>query len=33
VSSSIFTSEFGGVFKNQDKKQEFIDYIKLPTEF
>ena len=33
ISSSTVTSEFGGVFKQQDKKQEFIDYIKLPTKF
>ena len=33
VSSSTVTSEFGGIFKNQDKKQEFLDYIKLPTQF
>ena len=33
VSSSTVTSEYGGVFKNQDKKQEFLDYIKLPTKF
>ena len=33
ISSSTVTSEFGGIFKHQDKKQEFIDYIKLPTKF
>lgn len=33
VSSSTVTSEFGGIFKNQNKKQEFLDYIKLPTDF
>ena len=33
VSGSTITSEFGGVFKNNYKKQEFLDYIKLPTEF
>ena len=33
VSSSTVTSEFGGVFKQQDKKQEFIDYIKMNTKF
>ena len=33
VSSSTVTSEFGGIFKKQDKKQEFLDYIKLPTEY
>jgi GTP cyclohydrolase I len=33
VASSTVTSEFGGVFKNKDQKQEFLDYIKLPTEY
>ncbi len=33
VSSSTITCEFGGVFKNQSRKQEFLDYIKLPTKF
>ena len=33
VSSSTVTCEFGGVFQNQNKKQEFLDYIKLPTKF
>jgi len=33
ISSSTVTSEYGGVFKNQDKKQEFLDFIKLPTKF
>ena len=33
VSSSTVTCKFGGVFQNQNKKQEFLDYIKLPTEF
>ena len=33
VSSSTITCEFGGVFQNQEKKQEFLDYIKLPTKF
>ena len=28
VSSSTVTSEFGGIFKNKDKKQGFLDYIK-----
>ena len=32
-SSSTVTCEFGGVFKNESKKQEFLDYIKLPTKF
>ena len=29
ISSSTVTCEFGGVFQNQNKKQEFLDYIKL----
>lgn len=33
VSSSTVTAEFGGAFQEQNKKQEFLDYIKLETEF
>ena len=33
VSSSTVTSEYGGIFKNHDKKQEFLEYIKLPSKF
>jgi GTP cyclohydrolase I len=33
ISSSTVTCEFVGVFKNESKKQEFLDYIKLPTKF
>lgn len=33
VASSTVTSEFGGLFKNEEKKREFLDYIKLDTEF
>lgn len=33
ISSSTVTAEFGGVFQEQNKKQEFLDYIKLETEF
>lgn len=33
ITSSTVTAEFGGQFKQQDKKQEFLDYIKLETEF
>ena len=33
ISSSTVTCEFGGVFKNESKKHEFLDYIKLPTKF
>ncbi|HAS19340.1 MAG TPA: GTP cyclohydrolase I FolE, partial [Flavobacteriaceae bacterium] len=31
--SSTVTSEFGGVFKTEEKKREFLDYIKLDTAF
>ena len=33
VNSSTVTSEFGGRFKGKDVKREFLDYIKLETEF
>jgi len=33
VESSTVTSEFGGVFKSEDKKREFLDYIQLDTKF
>ena len=33
ISSSTVTAEFGGVFKEKQKKREFLDYIKLETEF
>ncbi|NRA92927.1 MAG: GTP cyclohydrolase I FolE [Psychroserpens sp.] len=33
VDSSTVTSEFGGQFKNKDIRREFLDYIKLDTEF
>lgn len=33
IESSTVTSEFGGVFKNADVKREFLDYIKLETEY
>ena len=33
VSSSTVTAEFSGVFKNNETKREFLDYIKLETEF
>ena len=33
VTSSTVTSEYGGVFKNQNSKQEFLDYIKTPYKF
>ena len=33
ISSSTVTSEFCGKFKEKDVKREFLDYIKLDTEF
>lgn len=33
VESSTVTSEFGGVFKETAVKREFLDYIRLETEF
>jgi GTP cyclohydrolase I len=33
VDSRTVTSEFGGAFKNPEVKREFLDYIKLETEF
>ena len=33
ISGSTVTAEFGGVFKDKEKKREFLDYIKLETEF
>ncbi|NND63313.1 MAG: GTP cyclohydrolase I FolE [Flavobacteriaceae bacterium] len=33
IDSSTVTSEFGGKFKDTDTKREFLDYIKLETEF
>jgi len=33
VNSSTVTSEFGGRFREKDVKREFLDYIKLETEF
>ena len=33
TASSTVTSDFGGVFKNEDKKREFLDYLKLDTDF
>lgn len=33
IESSTVTSEFGGQFKNQDVRKEFLDYIKLDTSF
>jgi len=33
IDSSTVTSEFGGAFKDVNKRREFLDYIKLETEF
>ena len=33
IESSTVTSEFGGKFKNDNVKREFLDYIKLETQF
>ena len=33
ITSSTVTAEFGGIFQDQNKKQEFLDYIKIETEF
>lgn len=33
ISSSTVTAEFSGRFKEKDVKREFLDYIKLETEF
>jgi len=33
IESSTVTSEFGGKFKNKETKLEFLDYIKMDTDF
>jgi GTP cyclohydrolase I len=33
IESSTVTSEFGGKFKNETTRREFLDYIKLETKF
>lgn len=33
IASSTVTAEYGGVFKEIDKKREFLDYIQIETEF
>ncbi|MDN3493978.1 GTP cyclohydrolase I FolE [Winogradskyella bathintestinalis] len=33
IESSTVTSEFGGKFKNLETRREFLDYIKLETQF
>ena len=33
IESSTVTAEFGGKFKNKETKQEFLDYLKMNTDF
>lgn len=33
IESSTVTAEFGGQFKNSSVRREFLDYIKLDTQF
>jgi GTP cyclohydrolase I len=33
IESSTVTAEFGGVFKEENKKKEFLNYINLKTDF
>ncbi|MNS56925.1 GTP cyclohydrolase 1 [compost metagenome] len=33
IESSTITSEFGGKFKNEATRREFLDYIKFDTQF
>ncbi|MEO5789213.1 MAG: GTP cyclohydrolase I FolE [Gelidibacter sp.] len=33
IESSTVTAEFGGAFKKQETRREFLDYIKLDTQF
>jgi GTP cyclohydrolase I len=33
IESSTVTAEYGGQFKNESKRQEFLEYIKLDTKF
>lgn len=33
IESSTVTAEFGGVFKKQENRREFLDYIKMDTHF
>jgi GTP cyclohydrolase I len=33
IESSTVTAEFGGKFKDESVKREFLDYIKLETSF
>ena len=33
IESSTVTAEFGGKFKDKDRKREFLDYVKMDTKF
>jgi len=33
IESSTVTSEFGGKFKDENVRREFLDYIKMETDF
>ena len=33
IESSTVTAEFGGKFKDKDRKREFLDYLKMDTDF
>jgi GTP cyclohydrolase I len=33
IESSTITAEFGGKFKEKETKQEFLDYLKINTDF
>jgi GTP cyclohydrolase I len=33
IESSTVTAEFGGKFKEKDRKREFLDYLKMDTDF
>jgi GTP cyclohydrolase I len=33
IESSTVTSEFGGKFKDENVRREFLDYIKMDTDF
>jgi len=33
IESSTVTAEYGGVFKDENKRKEFLEYIKLETKF
>jgi GTP cyclohydrolase I len=33
IDSSTVTAEFGGKFKNKETKQEFLEYLKMDSDF